>query len=468
MNRLGVLILAAGLGKRMRSKKAKVLHPLCGKPVILYLVDRSLSLNPDLTIAVVGHQGQEVQALVKNRAIKIVRQGKQLGTGHAALQTKGMLKDFRGDLLILNGDTPLLTQTTLQRFLAHHRETGSTLSLLTAVLQNPTGYGRILRSSTGDVLSVVEQKDATSEEQKVQEVNAGIYLVEPVFLFKALKNFKKYNAQKEYYLTDIVGETVKNKKKVTAWVTPESNEILGLNSRKDFSMAEKIMRRRVLENLMDRGVTVMDPATTYVDEDVWIGQDSVLYPSTFLEGRTQVGEGCIIGPWVHITDSCLGNGVWVRNGCVVKESTLEDRVSVGPFTHLRPGTVLKKEVRIGNFVEIKKSEFGEGSKANHLSYIGDTELGKDVNIGAGTITCNYDGIKKSKTVIGDGVFIGSDTQLVAPVKVGRKAMIAAGSTVTRDIPPGALAINRVHQENKAGWVKKRNLRAKGRARKKKP
>ncbi|HEX9758634.1 MAG TPA: bifunctional UDP-N-acetylglucosamine diphosphorylase/glucosamine-1-phosphate N-acetyltransferase GlmU [Nitrospiria bacterium] len=460
MNRLGVLILAAGLGKRMRSKKAKVLHPLCGKPVILYLVDRSLSLKPDVTIAVVGHQGKEVQALVKNRGIKIVRQEKQLGTGHAALQAQTILKRFQGDLLILNGDTPLLTQATLQQFLLHHRETGSTLSLLTAVLKNPTGYGRILRNSPGDVLRVVEQKDATSQVQKIQEVNGGIYLVDPGFLFKALKNLKKDNAQKEYYLTDIVEEAVRNKKKVTAWVVPEAAEILGVNSRKDFSVAETMMRRQILENLMDRGVTVIDPATTYVDEEVLVGQDSVLYPSTFLEGRTQIGEGCVIGPWVHIIDSCLGNGVLVRNGCVVKESILEDTVSVGPFTHLRAGTVLKKEVRIGNFVEIKKSELGKGSKANHLSYIGDAEIGKGVNIGAGTITCNYDGNKKSKTVIGDGVFVGSDTQLVAPVKVGRKAMIAAGSTITRDVPPGALAINRVQQENKTGWVKKRNLRAK--------
>ncbi len=420
-----------------------------------------------MIITVVGHQKEEVQGLVKGHGVKIVRQEKQLGTGHAALQAQRLLKGFQGNLLILNGDTPLLTLSTLECFIQHHRETRSTLSLLTAVLPDPMGYGRILRNHHSEVERIVEQKDATEEELKVQEINAGIYMVEPSFLFSALKNLKRSNAQGEYYLTDIVGQAVKKGKKVTAWVAQEPEEVLGVNSRVEFSVAEAVMRRRILEALMKKGVTVIDPPTTYVDEGVEVGQDSVLYPSTFLQGNTRVGRGCVIGPWVHIRDSRLGDGVSLQNGCVVNDAVLEEEVSVGPFAHLRPGTVLRKGARIGNFVEVKKSEVGRGSKANHLSYLGDAEIGKEVNIGAGTITCNYDGLKKSKTVIEDGVFVGSDTQFVAPVRVGRKAVIAAGSTISKNVPAGSLAISRMRQENKAGWVKKRDLRNNRKNKKKK-
>ncbi len=460
MKRLGIVILAAGLGKRMRSKRAKVLHSLCGRPMILHLVETALSLKPDHLVVIVGYQGDEVQGLFKGRMVKVVMQKEQLGTGHAALQAERSLGRFRGDLLILNGDTPLLTSATLQGFLMHYRDTGSALSLMTAILEEPTGYGRVIRDREQNVLRIVEEKDATAGERGIREINAGIYLVEPSFLFPALQNLRNQNVQGEYYLTDVVDAAVESGKRVSAWIVPRREEVFGVNSRLDLSVAEGIVRRRVLERIMEQGVTVLDPSSTYVDDTVVIGQDSILYPSTLLEGKTEIGEGCVIGPQVHIGNSRLANGVVVRNGCVITESVLEDGVIVGPFAHLRPGTILRKRAKIGNFVEVKRSDVGSGSKANHLSYLGDAEIGTGVNIGAGTITCNYDGVRKAKTIIEDGVFVGSDTQFVAPVRVGKGSLIAAGSTITRDIPPDALAISRVPQENKKGWAKKRGSRPK--------
>lgn len=457
------IALAAGQGKRMRSKRAKVLHSVAGRPMIQYVLGQAAGLNASRLLIVVGHQGEAVRQALSHAggtpapSIDWVPQETLAGTGHAVQQARPLLGDYEGTVVILNGDQPLLTGQTLARLLAVHREKGAALTLLTARLSDPRGYGRVLRDSGGRVTGVVEEADASEEQRKIPEINIGVYAAQTPGLFSLLEEVRPDNAQGEYYLTDIVRLAVQKGQLLCGVSVLDPEEALGINTRADLSRAEKVLRRRIAERWMAEGVTLVDPETTRIDSAVTIGRDTVIYPFTMLEGETAVGEDCVIASHVRIISSRLGNGVVVKDHCVISEAVLEDEASVGPFSHLRPAALIRRRARVGNFVEIKKAELGEESKANHLSYLGDAVVGKGVNIGAGTITCNYDGTKKSRTIIEDQVFVGSDTQFIAPVRVGRGATIAAGSTVTQDVPPDALAIARSPQVNKKEWNLKKKI-----------
>ncbi len=459
MKKLAAIVLAAGQGTRMRSKLAKVLHPVCGRPMALYAVDLAETLAKGRVAVVVGHQAEKVKDLLADRKVDLVVQTRQLGTGHAVMQAQSVFQPRGGNacnglrFVILSGDTPLLTEATVQALLAVHQHDRATVSMLTAHLDRPAGYGRIVRGRDGSVWKIIEDKDASPSDRRLTEVNAGTYVVEGEFLFPALAALKPVNAQKEYYLTDIVEAAIRQGKKVTAYTASNPIETLGINTRAEMAEAERVLRGRIRKRLMDAGATFLAPETSFVDEGVKVGRDSVIHPHTTLEGRTVIGEDCVIRSHSRLVESALGDGVTVLDGCVIEGSRLEEGCVVGPFSHLRPGTIVRRNARVGNFVELKKADLGEGSKANHLSYLGDTRIGKRVNVGAGTITCNYDGINKHQTVIDDDVFIGSDVSLVAPVKVGRGAVIGAGSVVTQDVAADALALGRARQVVKPGWVK---------------
>jgi len=495
---LGAIVMAAGPGKRMRSKLAKVLHQVAGRPMVLYAVELAERLAGEGVVVVVGYQGKQVKAGIEgyyavnqslggsrgsaerekgltahvtNRAsqpppILIAEQPEQLGTGHAVMQARAVFARARGGraatYVILNGDTPLLTEATLRDLIRLHETEKAAVTLLTASLRDPAGYGRVIRSRPGGrderdgpVIRIVEDPDATAAEADLHEVNVGTYVVDGPFLFEVLDKLQPQNAQKEYYLTDIVGLAVERGLRVSAMSTREAEEGLGINTRRQLAEAERVLRRQICARWMENGVTLRDPATTSIDADVEIGQDTVLSPHVTLEGRTTIGEDCHVRSHTRVADSVLGHRVVVQDSCVIREARLEDDTMVGPFAHLRPGAVIRRTAKVGNFVEMKKAELGEGSKANHLSYLGDARIGKGVNIGAGTITCNYDGTHKHETVIEDGVFVGSDTQLIAPITVGRGAVIAAGSTLTDDVPADALAIARAEQVNRPGWAARR-------------
>jgi bifunctional UDP-N-acetylglucosamine pyrophosphorylase/glucosamine-1-phosphate N-acetyltransferase len=450
------VILAAGLGKRMKSKTAKVLHPLAGRPMLTYAVERALALSAAKTVVVAGHQSERIKEVLSPYRVEIVHQPLQRGTADAVLQAKAVLESVRGPVLILNADTPLITDQTLGALLAAHGREKAAVTLLTALVSNPDGYGRIVRDARGRVKRVVEQKDASDAQLRVKEINTGFYVADPGFLFNALRTVRNSNRQGEFYLTDIIEAAVRGRRKLAVVrLARDPEEITGINTRADLARAEGILRRRIRRNLMEDGVTLLDPDTAWIDAGVAIGRDTVVHPNVRIEGESRIGEDCVIRSHSRLADCRVGSGVEIRDACVLEGSVLEDGVTVGPFAHLRAGTVVRKGARIGNFVETKKTEVGEGSKANHLAYLGDAVIGKGVNIGAGTITCNYDGYEKFQTVIEDGVFVGSDTQLVAPVRVGRGAVVAAGSTVCRDVPEDALAMSRVPQENKPGWARRR-------------
>ncbi len=483
---LAAIVMAAGIGKRMQSKLVKVLHRVAGRPMVLYPLDLAMKLAGEGVTVVVGRQGDAVAAVVEAQyaaagyggmrgvpargqgvtarvqtagdapPILIARQAEQLGTGHAVQRACEAILRARGAgaprYLILNGDTPLLAEATVRELLARHERGGATVTVLTAMLDDPSGYGRIVRDGDGRVLRIVEDRDASEAEARIREVNVGTYVVEGAFLFKALDRLEAANAQGEYYLTDVVAQAVADGLRVEALATREPEEGVGINTRQQLALAERLLRRQVCERWMEAGVTILDPATTWIDADVTIGPDTTIHPGVTLEGRTVVGGDCELRSYVRITDSRLGNGVVVQDCCVIREATLEDQTTVGPFAHLRPGTVVRRRAKVGNFVELKQADLGEGAKANHLSYLGDARIGKDVNIGAGTITCNFDGVRKHRTVIEDGVFVGSDTQFIAPVTVGRGAVVAAGATITADVPADALAIARVPQVNRPGWA----------------
>ena len=472
---LGAIVMAAGLGNRMRSKLVKVLHPVAGRPMVLYGVELAERLAGEGMAVVIGHQGEQVKALLEAHGAAttrtprtfIVEQKEQLGTGHAVMQARAVfLREWGGPAeryVILNGDTPLLRESTVRELVRLHEREGATVTLLTTVLEEPNGYGRVVRKQSRErggrqgetVLRIVEDRDATDTESRIQEINVGTYVVDGPFLFEALEKLKPHNAQREYYLTDIVALAVKRGLRVVAMATRVAEEGLGINTREQLATAERVVRQQICARWMEAGVTLQDPATTWIDADVKIGQDTVLHPHVTLEGQTIIGEGCVIRSHTRVSDSRLGHRVTVLDCCVIRDAHLEDDTVIGPFAHLRPGVVLRRSAKVGNFVEMKKTELGEGSKANHLSYLGDTRIGKGVNIGAGTITCNYDGSRKHATVIEDEVFVGSDTQLIAPVTVGRGAVIAAGSTVTENVPADALAIARAVQVNNPGWAARR-------------
>ena len=457
-NKIITIILAAGLGKRMKSGLAKVLHPVAGIPMILYPVKVAEEISSERIIVVVGHQADRVKDVLSGRDVEIVQQVEQKGTADAVRLAMDSLKGYKGMLVVLCGDVPLITPKTISGLISAHRDRGAIMTVLTTEVEDPSGYGRIVRSSDGSILRIVEERDADNEIKKIKEIHSGTYVFDSLFLSEVLREIKSENAQREFYLTDSIETGLKKGFKVYAYKTIEREEIIGINSRNELAMADIIMRRRINNRHMLNGVTMINPDNTYVGMDVSIGQDVTIYPGATIEGNTTIGSRSVIYPNSRIVNSQIGSDVNIKDSSVIEDSRIGDGSQVGPFAHLRPGTILEKNVRIGNYVELKKAFMGEGSKANHLTYLGDAEIGSDVNIGAGTITCNYDGKKKHRTTIGDGVFVGSDVQFVAPVKIGEGAFIAAGSTVTKDVPPGSLAISRVEQKNMEGWVEKRKKR----------
>ncbi|WHZ20955.1 MAG: N-acetylglucosamine-1-phosphate uridyltransferase/glucosamine-1-phosphate N-acetyltransferase [Nitrospira sp.] len=474
---LAVIIMAAGLGKRMKSAVAKVLHPVAGRPMLLYVLDIASRLSEQGVAVVVGHQGAEVRKVVEavGGQVAVAEQARQLGTGHAVLQARPIFDRLHrkpSRYVILNGDTPLLTETTVRELLALHDAQRAAVTLLTSVLDDASGYGRVIRRRRNEwlqgaadnaVQAIVEEKDASQDERLVREINVGTYVVEGDFLFPALDKLDPRNAQGEYYLTDIVEMAVQQGRTCSALRLGTIDEGLGINSRVQLAEAERVIRQRIRERWLEAGVTMRDPASTWIDAEVTIGRDTILYPNVTLEGRTVIGEETVVHSGARITDCTIGSRVEILDSCILRESQVEEGAHLGPFAHLRPGAIVRRKAKVGNFVEMKKAELGEGSKANHLSYLGDARIGTGVNIGAGTITCNYDGYKKFQTVIGDGVFIGSDVQLVAPVTVGQGSVIAAGATVTQDVPPDALVISRVPQVTREGWAARRRALQSGQA-----
>ncbi len=450
---LEVIILAAGLGTRMKSGMIKILHRAAGRPIIDYVLDLAADLSPNPPVLVVGYQREAVQKSVGNRA-RFALQEEQKGTGHAVLQAFEQV-DPRRRVMILSGDVPLTRIETLRRLLDEHERSGNALTLLTMKPSDPALYGRIVRDPGGAVARIVEAKDANDDEKRIDEVNAGIYVFNGEHLFENLRNLRPENAQKEYYLTDLLHVIRDAGHRVGALEADDPTEALGVNSRAELAQVESEIQRRVVVRLMTEGVTFRNPATVVIDSTVTIGPDTVVYPFVTLEGTTQIGEGCVIDPGVHLNNVTVGDGVHLKTGTVAEDAIIENEATVGPYAHLRPGTRLGRRVKVGNFVETKKATFGEGAKASHLSYIGDAEVGAEANIGAGTITCNYDGVRKHQTIIEDGAFIGSDSQLVAPVRIGRGAYVGAGSTITKDVPAGSLATSRAPQLVVEGWVEKR-------------
>lgn len=450
---LTTIILAAGKGTRMKSSLPKVLHKAGGKAMLAHVLDAAKEAGVGRSIVVVGFGGAAVEEALAGEA-EFVTQAEQLGTGHAVLQTEPLLRGEKGTVLVLCGDTPLLTGTLLKKFVEEHAAAGAKATVLTAVMPDATGYGRVIRAADGTVAKIVEHKDATKEELGVREINSGIYCFSAPDLFAALHEVGNDNAQGEYYLPDVL-EILKQKgEKIFAVAADSYEETLGVNSRAQLAASEKILRRRKNEALMAEGVTLMDPETTYVDVDVVVGRDTVIYPGTWLEGRTVIGEGCEIGPNSRFQNVKIGAHV-TAHFCYAHECEIADGVTLGPYVHIRPDTKLAAGVKIGNFVEVKNSVVGEGTKLPHLSYIGDSDIGAGVNMGCGTITVNYDGKKKFRTTVGDGAFVGCNSNLVAPVRVGDNAYVGAGSTITKDIPEGDLAIARAHQKNITGWADKR-------------
>ena len=456
MDNVAAIILAAGKGTRMKSGLVKVLHHVAGRPMIAWPVEAARDAGADPLVLVVGHQANAVLRHFRNTTdVRCAMQEEQLGTGHAVASARDALSGFNGTVLILCGDTPLLRTETLSLLIRFHRTHGSALTVLTAVVADPYGYGRVLRDESGRVLRIIEQKDAKPEEAGICEINSGIYCMEADFLFSNVSRIGSNNAQNEFYLTDLVAMAAQQGLTCLALSTDDSSEIMGVNDRVQMAEAARILRRRINRDLMLSGVTIIDPEQTYIDHGVSIGPDTTIHPNCYLSGDTIIGSGCEIEHGVSISNCRIGDDCHIKAGSVLEDAELHGDVAVGPMAHLRPGTVLHDHVKIGNFVETKKAIMGKGSKASHLTYLGDAEIGSEVNIGCGTITCNYDGVNKHRTVIGDKVFIGSDVQLVAPVTVGRNALVAAGTTVTRDVPPDSLAIARVPQVNKEGWCLKK-------------
>lgn len=445
------VILAAGQGTRMKSKLPKVLHKALGKPMVQWVIDCLSQAGVEDKIAVLGHGGDQVASVVEGQTV-IVYQTEQLGTGHAVMQAAPALPADNDCVLVICGDTPLLRAQTIQALIEKHQAEGNAVTLLTAYAENPTGYGRIVRQEQ-QITAIVEQKDADEQQKLIKEINTGTYCFNQKFLLQYLSALDTNNAQKEYYLTDLIKIANLHNLPVGGFVLADFNESLGVNNRIQLSQAEAILRQRKCEEIMLAGVTLIDPSATYIGADVVIGNDTIIYPNVVLEGKTVIGSDNVIGMNCRFVDSQIGNGNDIQS-TVITESKVGNGCKIGPMAYLRPGTALADNVKIGDFVEVKKSQVGEGSKIPHLSYVGDSIVGSKVNIGCGTITCNYDGVHKYQTVIKDGAFIGSNTNLVAPVTVEENAFIGAGSTITKDVPDSALAVTRADLRVKENWRKK--------------
>jgi bifunctional UDP-N-acetylglucosamine pyrophosphorylase / glucosamine-1-phosphate N-acetyltransferase len=439
---LNVLIMAAGLGTRMKSNRAKVLHELGGSPLIAYVVRAAKALNPHAILVVVGHQAEEVERAALAEAPDVVRgvlQAQQRGTGDAVESARSELENTDSLVLILSGDVPMIKSETLRKLIDHHNNAGAACTILSVRLENPTGYGRIVRHQNDSFQKIVEHRDATEEQRLVKEINSGLYCFEAKELYRALRKVEPANDQGEYYLTDVAEIIVAGGGIVSVYLHGDSREVSGINTRAELAEFENLIRRSAIRKLMmEDGVTFIDPSHAYVSAEAQIGRDTIIYPNVTIEGKTVIGEGCVILSGARITNSRLGNKVVVKDHSIVVDSLLESNSAVGPFAHLRMNAVLEEKATVGNFVEVKKSRLKRGTKAMHLTYLGDATIGERTNIGAGTVTCNFDGKHKHETIIEDDVKVGSDTMLVAPVRVGARSMTAAGSVVTEDVPPDSL------------------------------
>lgn len=454
MNMAGV-VLAAGLGTRMNSSLPKVLHTLHGMPMLQYVIDTLQKLKPEKIIAVVGKHAELIRSSIHGPGtLSYVEQKEPKGTGDALLQVVPSLKNFYGTTVVVNGDSPLLTARTIRKLLARHRKKKNDISLLSFIAADPGSYGRILRDEQEKIMTIVEDRDATADQRDIREVNSGVYAIEPKAL-RLLKEIKMNKAKGEYYLTDIVHIAGEKGMAIDAFRTDSEDEFIGINTRKDIDKAAQLMKCRMIEQWRDQGVHFMDAGSVFISASSFIGKGTLIYPNVHIEGATKIGRGCLIFPNVRILDSTIGDGAMIKDSTLIERSVIKKKASVGPFAHIRPGCTIGESAKIGNFVEVKNSLIGPDTKASHLSYLGDAKIGKGVNIGAGTITCNYDGYHKHITSIEDDVFIGSDSQLIAPVTIARGAVVGAGSTITGDVPAHALALSRVKQTNVEGWALRR-------------
>ncbi len=460
--RTAIAILAAGKGTRLKSKHPKVLHEVGGKPLLAHVIAAATRVVPASDVfAIIGHEADRVRTSVAASGIGFVLQQEQRGTGHALIVAREALAPY--DLVIvLYGDAPLITPKTIEQLRDFHLAKKAAMTILTARLENPAGYGRIVRKKAGsdDVKAIVEQKDLTPAQQKIHEVNSGFYAFDGKQLFSQIEKLSSNNHHGEFYLTDMAAILTRNKQRVVALQTRDAHEVLGGNTRAELSEIDQHMRLAKCRQLMDQGVTILYPETCVIDNEVEVGADTVIEPSVQLRGTTRVGSDARIGSYSVILSCEIGDNVLIQTGCVLEHSVIRARASLGPFSHLRPGCEVCEDAHVGNFTELKKTRLGKGSKANHLTYLGDTEVGEKVNVGAGTITCNYDGVSKHKTIIEDGVFVGSDSILIAPVRIGKGAYVAAATTVTEDVPPDSLALGRARQIVKEGWAKAKREKAK--------
>lgn len=447
------VILAAGMGTRMKSKMPKVLHKVCGKPLSKWVIDASEAAGADKVCAVVGHKAETVKEVLGD-VCEFALQAEQKGTGHAVMQAIDVIKNSKGEVVILNGDTPLITAETINKAIEYHKNNGNQATVITAILDDATGYGRIVRDNDGSVLKIVEQKDASKEEKKINEVNSGMYVFDAQSLVYALDKITPNNAQGEYYLTDTLEILLSAGKKIGGYAISDNDEIRGINDRVQLNEAEKIMQKRINEYHMRNGVTMRNPESVYIEDGVEIGNDTEICQNVTIKSGTKIGSDCVIGSGSMLDRAVIHDGVDVLSS-VILESEVDEGTHVGPFAYIRPNCHVGKEVKVGDFVELKNSNIDDGTKISHLTYIGDSDVGKRVNFGCGTVTCNYDGKKKYRTTIGDDCFVGCNTNFVSPINVGDGVYIAAGSTITEDIPENSLSIARARQVNKEGWKAKR-------------
>jgi bifunctional UDP-N-acetylglucosamine pyrophosphorylase/glucosamine-1-phosphate N-acetyltransferase len=454
---ISCVILAAGLGTRMKSSTPKVMLPIYDKPMLQYVIDAAKRLGAEMTVAVIGKKQSAISEAFGEEGITFAFQDRPLGTAHAMLSAAKRLDGLEGTVVVLNGDSPLIRPATLRKFVSLHRRNKNSLSVLSFNADDPGSYGRVIRDEKGSPVSIVEEKDASPEQKAVKEVNSGVYAIEKSSM-PLVASIKLNRKKKEYYLTDVVELAVRAGARTGVYCIGEEEEFLGINNRRELSRAHLIMKRRLVIKFFEKGVSFLDGDSVLISPEARIGADTVIYPNVYIEGKTVIGKGCVVYPNVHISDSIIENNAVIKDSSVIEESRIGKGAQVGPFAHIRPGSKVGPSAKIGNFVELKKSEIGKGTKAMHLSYLGDSTIGKDVNIGAGTITCNYDGMRKHRTVIEDNVFVGSDSQLVAPVKIGKRSYIGAGSTITRNVPPDSLSLSRAQQKTAKGWSKKRGKR----------
>lgn len=456
--KLMAIVLAAGQGKRMKSKLYKVLHPVCGKPMVGHVVNVVKKVKAEKAVVVVGHGAESVIQYLGDQ-VEYAYQSEQLGTGHAVQQAEELLGQEEGTTVILYGDTPLVTDTTIAKLQQFHQTNHLAATVLTAVVPDPTGLGRIIRDEEGNIQRIVEQKDCNEEQAQITEINTGMYCFDNKKLFAALKKVTNLNSQGEYYLTDVLEILRNDDERVGAYIAPDYTEGIGVNDRVGLAEAEQLMRTRIVRNHQVNGVTVIDPTSAYIESDVQIGADTIVYPGTVLRGHTIIGEDCQIGPNADIKDTAVANGATVKHS-VINSAQIGENTTVGPFAYIRPDSIVGANCKIGDFVELKNAHLGDGTKVSHLSYVGDARVGKAVNIGCGAITVNYDGYNKEMTEIGDRAFIGSNVNLIAPVKVGEDAFIVAGSTITQNVNDNDLALARSRQVNKPGYASKLKERAK--------